>query len=327
MAMRDVQNQVSQLANNINLLKAQVSGKLTSQSLNHKENVNAIELRNGKQVKKPTTSPETHESSVLEQEEDETTPNKADLVMNSHSKPLVSTNVTPPFPNRFAKSKKGTLYKEIYEIFKNIQVNIPLLEAIRQVSRYAKFLKELCTNKHKFTGNEVMSVGENATAYLLRKLRPKLKDPGSFTVPCTISKTRFTKALIDLGASINVMPASIYESLNLGPLKSTCVVLELADRSNVFPNGVIEDVLVQVNELIFPVDFYVLDMNDENLSSSTPLLLGRPFMRTSRTKIDVYEITLTMEFDGEVVRLNIFEAMRYPSDVYSCFAVEEVDAG
>ncbi|XP_026433617.1 uncharacterized protein LOC113331047 [Papaver somniferum] len=119
MAMRDVQNQVSQLANDINLLKAQGSGKIPSQPLNHKENVNAIELRSGKQVKQPTTSQETH-GLVLEQEEDETAPNKDDLVTNSHSKPLVSTNVTPPFPSRFAKSKKETLYKEIYEIFKNI---------------------------------------------------------------------------------------------------------------------------------------------------------------------------------------------------------------
>ncbi|XP_026383842.1 uncharacterized protein LOC113279364 [Papaver somniferum] len=126
MAMRDVQNQVSQLANDINLLKAQGSGKLPSQPLNHKENVNAIELRSGKQVKQTATSPDANEP-VLDQEVDETAPNKADLVTNSHSKPLVSTNVTPPFPNRFAKSKKETLYKEIYEIFKNIQVNIPLL--------------------------------------------------------------------------------------------------------------------------------------------------------------------------------------------------------
>ncbi|XP_026435992.1 uncharacterized protein LOC113333800 [Papaver somniferum] len=217
----------------------------------------------GKQVKQPVTSPETH-GIVLEQEEDETAPNKADLVTNTHFKPLVSNNVTPPFASKFAKSNKETLYKKIYEIFKKIQVKIPFLEAIKQVPRYAKFLKELCTNKHKLTGNEVMSVGENATAYLLKKLPPKLKDPSSFTVPCTIGKTSFTKALIDLGASINVMPSSIYESLNLGPLKSTDVVIELADRSNVYPKGVVEDVLVQVNELIFPADFYVLDMNNGN---------------------------------------------------------------
>ncbi|XP_026433564.1 uncharacterized protein LOC113331004 [Papaver somniferum] len=189
MAMRDVENQISQFASDMNQLKAQGFGKLPSQPLNHKEDVNAIELRSAKQVEKPATSPEHHES-VLEHQEDETTPNKADLVPDSNSKPLVSTNVTsPPFPSRFAKSKKETLYKEIYEIFKNIQVNIPLLEAIRQVPRYTKFLKELCTNKHKLVGNEVMYVGENASAYLQKKLPPKLKDPSSFTIPCTIGTT------------------------------------------------------------------------------------------------------------------------------------------
>ncbi|XP_026459472.1 uncharacterized protein LOC113360146 [Papaver somniferum] len=326
MSMRDVQNQVSQLANDMNQLKAQAAGKLPSQPLNPKEIVDSIELRSGKQVEKPTTSSEAHEPD-LEKEEDGTVPEKTDSV-NSNSNPLTCTYVTPPpFLSRFAKSNKETLDKEIWEIFKKIEVNISLIEAIRQVPRYAKFLKELCTNKHKLTGYEVMSVGESASAYLQRKLPPKLKDPGSFAIPYTIGKTRFTKALVDLGASISVMPASIYESLNLGPLKSTSIFIQLVDRYNVYPKGVVENVLVQVNELIFPVDFYVLDMSDDNSSSSTPLLLGRPFMRTSRTKIDVFEGTLTMEFDGEVVRFNIFEVMRYPSDVHSCFSVEQTDAG
>ncbi|XP_026459149.1 uncharacterized protein LOC113359784 [Papaver somniferum] len=313
MAMREMQNQVSQLASDMNQLKAQESGKFPSQSLNHKENVNAIDLRSGKQIKKPTTSPDAN-GPVLDQEMDETAPNKAD------SKPLVSTNVTsPPFPSRFAKSKKETLYKDIYEIFKNIQVNIPLLEAIRQILRYTKFLKELYTNKHKLVDNEVMYVGENASAYLQKKLPLKLKDPCSFTIPCTIGTTRFDRALLDLGATTNVMPASIYESLDLGPLKDIGIIIQLADRSTTYPKGVVEAVLVHINELIFPVDFYVLDMRDEDSPSSIPLLLGRPFMRTARTKIDVLKGTITMEFDGEPISFNIFEAMRYPSDVHSCF--------
>ncbi|XP_026420232.1 uncharacterized protein LOC113316228 [Papaver somniferum] len=272
-------------------LLMQGSGKLPSQPLNHNENVNAIEIRSGKQVKQPTTSPDAN-GPVLDQEVDETAPNKA----------------------------------EIYEISKNIQVNIPLLEAIRQVPRYAKFLKELCTNKHKLVGNEVMYVGENASAYLQKKLPPKLKDPGSFTIPCTIGTTRFDRALLDLGATINVMPASIYESLDLGPLKDTDIIIQLADRSTTYPKRVVEDVLVQVNKLIFPADFYVLDMRDEDSPSSTPLLLGRPFMRTARTKIDVFKGTITMKFDGEPISFNIFEAMRYPSDVHSCFLVDVVDS-
>ncbi|XP_026398721.1 uncharacterized protein LOC113294543 [Papaver somniferum] len=219
MDMKDIQTQMGQLATTVSKLEAQAAGKLPSQLLNHKENANAIELRSGKQVEKPTSSPMSHEPD-LEKEEGEAAPKKADPVTNSNSKTRVSTYATPPyFPSRFAKLNKETLHQEIWEIFKKIEVNIPLIQAIRQVPRYAKFLNELCTNKHKFT---------------------------------------------DLGASINVMPASIYESLKLGPLKNTGIVIQLANRSNTYPKGVIEDVLVQVNQAIFPADFYVLDMMDED---------------------------------------------------------------
>ncbi|XP_068315019.1 uncharacterized protein, partial [Pyrus communis] len=103
--------------------------------------------------------------------------------------------------------------------FRKVQVNIPLLDAIKQVPRYAKFLKELCANKRKISAKEVVKVGENVSAILQRKLPPKCKDPGSFTIPCIIGNTRFEQSMLDLGASINVMPYSIYASMNLGELK------------------------------------------------------------------------------------------------------------
>ena len=83
--------------------------------------------------------------------------------------------------------------------------------------------------------------------------------------------------MLDLGASINVMPYSIYASMNLDELKNDGVIIQLADRSNAYPKGVLEDVLVQVNNLIFPADFYVLEMEETTHSTSLPLLLGRPF--------------------------------------------------
>ena len=121
--------------------------------------------------------------------------------------------------------------------------------------KYAKFLKELCTSKKKLKGNEKVSVGGNVSAVLQKKLPPKCKDPGMFTIHCKIGNTKFEHAMLDLGASINVMPYSIYASLNLGPLEETGVIIELADRSNTYPRGVIEDVLVQVNELVFLLIF------------------------------------------------------------------------
>ncbi|XP_010242023.1 PREDICTED: uncharacterized protein LOC104586472 [Nelumbo nucifera] len=116
--------------------------------------------------------------------------------------------------------------------------------------------------------------------------------------------TRIEKAMIDLGVSISVMPYSIYASLKLGLLNKIGIVIQLADRSNAYPKGVVEDILVKVNDLVFSADFYVLDM--DNGDQTTPILLGRPFLKTSKTKIDVYSGTLTMEFDGkiEVFELN-----------------------
>ncbi|XP_070669045.1 uncharacterized protein [Malus domestica] len=228
--------------------------------------------------------------------------------------------------SEFMQSKKDESENDILETFRKVQVNIPLLEAIKQVPKYAKFLKELCTTKRRVSNKEVVKVSENVSAVLQRKLPTKCKDPGSFTIPCVIGNTRFENAMLDLGASINVMPYSIYASINLGELKKDGVIIQLADRSNAYPKCVLDDVLIQVNHLIFPADFYVLDMEDSVHSTSLPILLGRPFMKTARTKIDVYKGTLTMEFDGKVINFNISETMRYPVDDHSCFSIDVIDS-
>ncbi|CAN6711680.1 unnamed protein product [Malus baccata var. baccata] len=226
----------------------------------------------------------------------------------------------------FMQSKKDDSKNDILDTFRKMQVNIPLLDAIKQVPKYAKFLKELCTTRKRASNKEMVRVSENVSAVLQRKLPPKCKDPGSFTIPCVIRKTRFESAMLDLGASINVIPYSIYASMNLGELKNDGVIIQLADRSNAYPKGVLEDVLVQVNHLVFPADFYMLEMEDSNHSSQLPILLGRPFMKTSRTKIDVFKGTLTMEFDGDVIDFNISDAMRYLHDGHSCFFIDVIDS-
>ncbi|XP_022843337.1 uncharacterized protein LOC111366885 [Olea europaea var. sylvestris] len=218
-------------------------------------------------------------------EKDETTnPTVGSKVESKSSTPTYFPS--PPFLDGFAKSKKDEHEKEILETFSKVQVNIPLLDAIYQVPRYEKFLKDLYTNKYRLKGNEVVSVGKNVSVALQKKFSPKCKDPGSFTIPCIIGKT----------------------------------------RSNASPKGVLEDVLVQINQLIFLADFYILDMQDEPTSLLPLLLLGRPFVRTLRTKIDVNDDTLTMEFDGEIIRFNIFEVMRYPCDVHACFSIDIMDS-
>ncbi|XP_012458287.1 uncharacterized protein LOC105779082 [Gossypium raimondii] len=223
------------------------------------------------------------------------------------------------------KEKSDDVNAEILETFRKVQVNIPLIDAIKQVPRYAKFLKELCTYKIKLIGNERIGLGENVSAVFQKKLPLKYKDHGMFSIPCKIGGLKIDSVMLNLGASINVMPRSIYDKVHLGSLKETGLIIQLADRSNAYPDGILEDVLVQVNELVFQVDFYVLDMGPNISSSDVPLLLGRPFLKTSRTKIDVHRGNLTMEFDGEIIKFNIYDAMRYPTDINSVYALDVID--
>ncbi|CAN6691801.1 unnamed protein product [Malus baccata var. baccata] len=314
--MSEVKKQIGQMAEFMGQFREE--GKLPSSTIiNLKgsfESAKAITLRSGKEEE--TTLLQLH-----------TSPNPS---INGKIGPIsVNSNPIPPnvpFPRRFMQSNKEESDKDILEMFRNVQVNIPLLDAIKQVSKYAKFLKELCITRKRISNKEVVRVGKNVSAVLQRKLPHKCKDPGSFTIPCVIGNTQFEHAMLDLGASINVMPYSIYASMNFGELKNDGVIIQLADRSNAYPKGVLEDVLVQVNHLIFPADFYVLEMEDSAHSSTLPILLGKPFMKTARTKIDVFMGMLTMEFDGDIIDFQISEAMRYPSDDHSCFSVDIIDS-
>lgn len=127
--------------------------------------------------------------------------------------------------------------------------------------------------------------------------------------------------MLDLGASINVMPTSVYNNLDLGPLQNTGLIIQLANRSNTCPIGVVEDVPVQVNNLLFPADFYILDMAGETNSSRSPIILGRPFMKTAKTKIDVDDGTMSMEFGDVISKFNLFDAMKHPMEEHSVFHI------
>ena len=119
-----------------------------------------------------------------------------------------------------------------------------------------------------------------------------------------IGDFQFDKVMLDLGASIIVIPSSIFESLALGPLLKSDIVIQLADGSYVHPKGMVEDVMIKVDKLIFPADFFILDVCE---NATAPIMLGRPFMKTSRTKIDVFNGMLTMEFDDDTIEHNIHD--------------------
>ncbi|GJV79354.1 hypothetical protein Tco_1515224 [Tanacetum coccineum] len=137
----------------------------------------------------------------------------------------------------------------------------------------------------------------------------KKKDPGSFTLPCFINDFYFDNALVDLGASVSVMPLSTYLNLGLGELVHTRLTVELADRTVKYPKLIAENVLVGIGKFTFLVDFIILDMPED---IRVPLILERPFLSTARAKIDVYKRKFTLRVGEEKI---IFKSVKHASSI------------
>jgi hypothetical protein len=164
-----------------------------------------------------------------------------------------------PYPERLQAPRNGGKLEDILEVFKQVQISIPFLDAIQQIPSYNKFLKDLVTVKRKMNVLKKAFMTEQVSAILQYKLPLKYKDPGCPTITCMIRVSQIERALLDLGASVNLLPHSIYLKLGLGELKPTSMILQLADWSVKIPRGIIEDVLIKVNKFYFPMDFIVLD--------------------------------------------------------------------
>ena len=178
---------------------------------------------------------------------------------------------------------------------------------IKQVPTYAKFLKDLCTVK-KWLGIEKKAfLTEQVSAVIQCKTPIKYKDSGSPTILVNIGATYIDKALLDLGASVNLLPYSVYKQLGLGELKPTNITLSLADRSVKIPKGIVEDVLVKVDKFYYLVDFVVLDT--EPIASGpnqVPIILGRPFLATANAIINCRNGVMQLTFGNMTLELNIF---------------------
>jgi hypothetical protein len=181
-----------------------------------------------------------------------------------------------PYPGRLLHQKYEKDYEKFLELFKQPKVNLPFVEALQHMPKYAKFLKDLLTNKRKLEEISSVILNEKCSAVVQNKLPEKMSDPGSFTIPCLFGSSASHRALADLGASIKLMPYSIYSKLDLGELTPTRMSIQLADRSVKYPRGVVENMLVRIDKFVFPVDFVILDMEEDD---RVPLILGRLFLK------------------------------------------------
>ncbi|KAJ8755138.1 hypothetical protein K2173_018936 [Erythroxylum novogranatense] len=188
---------------------------------------------------------------------------------------------------------------------------------------YAKFLKEILSNKRKLEEHETVALTVECSAAIQNKLPPKLKDPGSFSIPCQIGKVTIERVLCDLGSSVSLMPLSLCRKLDLGELTPTTVALQLADHSVKYSVGVLEDVPIKVGNLYVPVDFVILEMEED---TRTPIILGRPFLATAGCQIDMKNGKLSFEIGEDCVQFDISKATKFPSLSDDCCRIDIVDS-
>ncbi|XP_062078458.1 uncharacterized protein LOC133782950 [Humulus lupulus] len=329
-SIRSLETQIGQLAT---LMANQAQGNLPSTTeVNPKGNPNeqcqAITLRSG------TVYEGISVEKRVEQKQDQHAPNVEDKKTCEEKVKEIppAREVVPPvsidhhrkipYPQRLQKNRLDKQFAKFLEVFKRLHINIPFAEALEQMPSYVKFMKDILSKKRKMEDYETVALTEECSAILQRKLPQKLRDLGSFTIPRTIGNFECKHALCGLGASINLMPLSVFKRLGLGEAKPTTITLQLADQSLAHPRGIIEDVLVKVDKFIFPADFIVLDMEED---ANVPIILGRPFLGTGQALIDVQKGELKLRVEGDEVVFSVFKAMAYPMASDSCYSVDVID--
>ncbi|GJT28324.1 reverse transcriptase domain-containing protein [Tanacetum coccineum] len=241
------------------------------------------------------------------------------------SAPMPNPKPSIPYPSRRnderRREKANDQIEKFYKIFKDLSFEISLTDALILMPKFASTLKALIGNKEKLSEMARTPLNEHCSAVILNKLPEKLRDPGKFLIPCDFPRMDECLALADLGASINLMPLSVWKKLSLPELTPTCMTLELADRSISQPIGIAEDVDVKVGKFQFPADFVVVDFDAD---PRVPLILGRSFLKTGRALIDVYEGELTLRVGKEAITFNLDQTSRYSSN-YDDNSVNRID--
>ncbi|KAD7116998.1 hypothetical protein E3N88_04266 [Mikania micrantha] len=318
-ALQNLERQVSQIASQ---LGERQSGSLPSKTEeNPRGYAKAITTRSGMSTgtEKPVAEPAEDEE-VMDEEIEMEAPGEVQptrLVPASTAQPEKTPEKKKepeidlskiPYPARVLRQKYEKEYGRFLELFKQLKVNISFVEALQHMPKYAKFLKDLLTNKRKMEELSTVTLSEKCSAVVQNKLPQKKTDPGSFTIPCTLGSSSVSHALADLGASINLMPYSIFAKLDLGEPEPTRMSIQLADRSVKYPRGIVENLLVKIDKFVFPVDFVILDMEEDE---KVPLILGRPFLATAKALIDVCDGKLTLRVADETVTFEIRRSLQH----------------
>ncbi|GJZ29789.1 reverse transcriptase domain-containing protein [Tanacetum coccineum] len=338
--MQNMQNQMANITDlitkfvNSNTASTSSSGSLPSRTIaNPKGDVKAITTRsgvsyNGPQISSPPKEME-NEPEVTKDTVQPSTENIQPSVVQTDDQigePVVASKTKPtlPYPSRANKEKlrekDDLLASKFMEIFRNLHFELSFADALLHMPKFAPMFRKLLNDKDKIIELTKTPVNENCSAVILKKFPEKLGDPGRFLIPCDFPEMNECLALADLGASINLMPLSIWRELNLPALTKTRMILELADRTISTPTGIAEDVFVKVGTFFFPADFVVVDYVAD---PRVPLILGRPFLRTARALIDVHGEQMTLRHDDQSVTFKVGDTKTFSYNIIE--SVNRVD--
>ncbi|GJU64251.1 reverse transcriptase domain-containing protein [Tanacetum coccineum] len=338
--MQNMQNQMANITDlitkfvNSNTASTSGSGSLPSNTIaNPKGDVKAITTRsgvsyNGPQVSSPPKEKE-NEPEVTKDTVQPSTENIQPPVVQTNDQigePVVASKTKPtlPYPSRANKEKlrekDNLLASKFMEIFRNLHFELSFADALLHMPKFAPMFRKLLNDKDKMIELTKTPVNENCSAVILKKFPEKLGDPGRFLIPCDFPEMNECLALADLGASINLMPLSIWKELSLPALTKTRMILELADRTISTPTGIAEDVFVKVGTFFFPADFVVVDYVAD---PRAPLILGRPFLRTARALIDVHGEQMTLRHDDQSVTFKVGDTKTFSYNIIE--SVNRVD--
>uniref|UniRef100_A0A2N9HGA3 Integrase catalytic domain-containing protein n=1 Tax=Fagus sylvatica TaxID=28930 RepID=A0A2N9HGA3_FAGSY len=311
--VRETKNHLAKLTN---ALSATEKGKLPSQTQPNPNNqsVKIVSKDNHEECKTVTI---LRSGKAIGEEDESGTPKVKE------AEPCL---IPTPFPQALRLPKNLDVTTEILEHLHQVKVNLPLLHIIKQMPAYAKVIKDLCTVKRKHHLKKTAFLTEQVSAIIQHKVPPKYKDPGCPTISCTIGEYLVERALLDLGASINLLPFTVYQQMGLGDLKPTSMTLQLADRSVRTPKGMVEDVLIKIENFYYPVDFIILDTEPTlHPDNGIPIILGRPFLATANALINCRNGRMKITFGSMTAELNIFNVMRQQLEDDECHYVNLID--
>ncbi|GJQ90470.1 reverse transcriptase domain-containing protein [Tanacetum coccineum] len=281
-------------------------------------------VRSGKSYDAPPNLNNSQPLIKFESDDEEPTPQAQTPI-----KETKETHVLKPYKPRISylqhlrKENMEAQYGKFFYVIRVVRINVPLVNVLSGMPNYGKNFKELVSNKHKLEQISSAFLNDECSAIIQNIVPPTLGDPGSFLIPCTFSKTFSCNALADLGVSINLMPYSLYEKLSLETLKPTKMSVRLADQSFQYLVGIAENMLVEVCNFTFPVDFVILEMEENR---KVLLILVRPFLHIVDAVIRVKQKQLNLGVGSEHIIFSIDSTMKHSySNDDICFSIDVID--